>query len=60
MSAGPCPDIEARLADLLSRINRVRRNAYPEGWKHDPLYGVEQELKGIYNALKNSKEKGAI
>jgi len=46
------PDVKARLEALLARIQRLRRNLYPEGWDADPLYYVEQELESLLNDLK--------
>ncbi len=39
--------IIARLETLLARIQRLRRNLYPEGWDADPLLEVEKELRQL-------------
>lgn len=41
------PDVRARLEALLVRVQRIRRNCYPEGWDADPLFEVEKELHSL-------------
>ena len=41
-----------RLEALLARVQQLRKNLYPPGWKYDPLYDVEQELIMILQEIR--------
>ena len=47
------PEAKARLEGLLARIQRLRRNLYPEGWDADPLYRIEQEIVNLLDDVKH-------
>lgn len=50
----PGPDVRVRLEALLARVQRIRKNCYPEGWDADPLWRVEQEIAGLLNDMKHA------
>ncbi len=39
--------MKARLEALLIRVQRIRKNCYPEGWDADPLWQVEKGLREL-------------
>jgi len=36
-----------RISDLISRLENIRSNLYPDDWDSDPLYNVIRELRQI-------------
>lgn len=50
----PGPDVKARLEALLARVRRIRESCYPAGWTADPLWRVEQELRGLLQDMRNA------